>query len=168
MYAIQNWLPGKLSAAVKTARSGVFTIDMLENHFKNLTEFDNKEDGKDFVLFFEPPSLDLRIVNQVALFSFMSNPVADLGEWLVEISEQTTKPIPEAERPIYRKIIISANAKWEIRDKLDQTNINERVLFPGPDGLSSWLKRWYSPKQATKLPDPGKESIPASERKGIS
>jgi hypothetical protein len=25
-------------------------------------------------------------------------------------------------------------------------NINERVLFPGMDGLSKWLARHYSPK----------------------
>ena len=47
---------------------------------------------------------------------------------------------------IWRKIIIPADLKWELRDKLDQANISERVLFPGLDGLSSWLKRQYSPK----------------------
>ena len=46
------------------------------------------------------------------------------------------------------QIVIPAELKWEIRDKLDQANINERVLFPGLDGLCMYLKRYYSPKDA--------------------
>src|SRR5687768_16231846 len=54
---IQPWLPDKLRAVITTARTGVFTIDMLEKHFKDIREFDKKEGSiKDFVLFFEPPS----------------------------------------------------------------------------------------------------------------
>ena len=87
-----------------------------------------------FALFFEPPSIDDRIVNQFALFSIMSDPTARMDEWLVSYPD------------IWRRIVIPADLKWELRDKLDQANVTERVLFPGLDGLSSWLKRQYSPK----------------------
>jgi hypothetical protein len=63
----------------------------------------------------------------------MSSPAAILDDWL--------RRHPE----LCRQVVIPAALKWEIRDKLDQANVNERVLFPGLDGLSRWLTRYYTP-----------------------
>ncbi len=123
-------LPTKLKSLLKEYGGYALTVEMLNKVAKSLDEFDTLSRSK-FVAFFEPPSLDERIVNQYALFSIMSDPKVLLDDWL--------KKHPS----LYRKIIIPAELKWEIRDKLDKANINERVLFPGLDGLSSWLKRHY-------------------------
>jgi hypothetical protein len=104
---------------------------MLNRVAISLGEFDRLSED-DFVVFFEPPSLDDRIVNQFALFSLMSSPAARLDHWLADHAD------------LCRRIIIPAALKWEVRDKLDQANITERVLLPGLDGLSSWLKRYYT------------------------
>ncbi len=87
-----------------------------------------------FVLFFEPPSLDERIVNQFALFSVMNDPSARLDAFLGK------------QKRGVRRLIVPARLKQEVRDKLDQANITERVLFPGLDGLTRWLRRYYNPR----------------------
>jgi hypothetical protein len=126
------FMPQKLREILKQEGSNVFTVSMLEAAAQRLHDFDTLSD-EPFVVFLEPPSLDERIVNQFALFSLMSSSLTALDRWLADKPE------------LYRKIIIPARLKWEVRDKLDQANITERVLFPGLDGLSSWLRRYYSP-----------------------
>ena len=115
-----------------------FTIDQLQHGIADLSKLNKlyKKHG-DFAIFLEPPSLDSRIVNQYALFSMMSSPKKLLNEWLEEHEDIDN---------LYHKVIIPAKLKWQIRDHLDQANINERILFPGLDGLSSYLKRYYSSK----------------------
>jgi hypothetical protein len=126
-------IPKKLKGELEKEGSNVFTAEMLQHVCKSLNQLDEL-DSNDFLIFFEPPSIDERIINQFALFSLLTNPEIILDKWL------------EAHPDLYRKIIIPAELKWEIRDKLDQANITERVLFPGLDGLTNWLTRHYSPK----------------------
>ncbi|WP_019986979.1 FRG domain-containing protein [Rudanella lutea] len=126
---VHSYLPAALSGLLEDEGADVFTIDML-SPIHSLREFDARSEHP-FALFFEPPSIDDRIVNQYALFSVISNPTISMKSWL------------EQRPDVYRKITVANELKWEIRDKLDQANINERVLFPGLDGLSRWLRRQY-------------------------
>jgi len=71
-------------------------------------------------------------VNQFALFSIMSGAASDLTRWLERRAE------------LCRRVVIPAAVKWEIRDKLDQAKVSERVLFPGLDGRARWLRRYYA------------------------
>jgi hypothetical protein len=125
--------PKKLREQLGRAGGNVFTTELLA---ACASGFDELADlGDDFVVFVEPPSFDDRIVNQYALFSLMSRAANSLDEWLAEHPE------------LGRKLVIPSDLKAEIRDKLDQANITERVLFPGLDGLSRWLARYYAPRR---------------------
>ena len=128
-------LPHVLRDALRAEAADVFTAEMLDGAADTIQKLDELGKDRPFVLFLEPPSVDDRIVNQFALFSLMSSATADLGEWLA------------AHPDLCRKLVIPAGLKWEVRDKLDQANVTERVLFPGLDGLSRWLKRYYSPRR---------------------
>jgi hypothetical protein len=107
---------------------------MLDRASNTLANFDRLHKNV-FVAFLDPPSLDARIVNQFAAFSIMNDAGARLDHWL------------ESHPELCRRVIIPADLKWEIRDKLDQANVAERTLFPGLDGLCRWLTRYYTPKR---------------------
>jgi hypothetical protein len=128
---VQRRLPQSLRRCLEQEGSDVFTVDMLNQTARTLEDFERLA-AETFVVFFEPPALDARIVNQHALFSLSSDPHHRLDDGRMPL----------------RKIVFPAALKWEIRDKLDQANITERVLFPGLDGLSAWLKRQYTPRPA--------------------
>ncbi|TNC81673.1 MAG: FRG domain-containing protein [Oleiphilus sp.] len=125
-------LPKVLKDCLDREGGNVFTVDMLDSLVLDLNAFEQLHDDEFFV-FFEPPAIDARIVNQHGLFSITSNPTLTMDAVLSQV---------ECER-----IIVPSAIKWEIRDKLDQANITERVLFPGLQGLSKWLKRHYNPRQ---------------------
>jgi hypothetical protein len=129
--AAHERLPPRLKRALSAEGATVFTTELLAEHAPTLEAF--YELGEDIVLFFEPPSLDDRIVNQSAVLSAMSDASASFDEWLEDHPE------------IWHCWLIQPEAKAEIRARLDQANITERVLIPGLDGLAAWLRRYYGP-----------------------
>jgi hypothetical protein len=86
-----------------------------------------------FVLFLDPPA-DKRISNQATIYSVMASPTAVFDEWLERSPHGCFK------------VILSAQLKREIRDKLTQANVNDRLLIPGLEGLGKWLKKYYTPR----------------------
>jgi len=131
---VHRRLPAPLRDAVVEGEGAiVFTTELLGELVPRIDDL-GRLGHDDFVLFVEPPSFDERIVNQYALFSLTSRPDLHLHDWLDEHPE------------LWRKVVIPAELKWEVRDKLDQANVTERVLFPGLDGLSRWLARYYLPR----------------------
>jgi hypothetical protein len=122
-------LPPRLRDALRDEGANVFTTELLAQVAPGLRDLDDEAEGLGFALFVEPPSFDSRIVNQYALFS-------------------VTSPVDLELANLAQRVVIPAELKWEIRDKLDQANVTERVLFPGLDGISRWLARYYAPRLA--------------------
>lgn len=137
----KKYLPDQLKRVIAEEGSHIFTAEMLDKAVNTLPELGALR-REDFAVFFEPPSIDDRIVNQYAVFSMMSNPNVLIDDWLRRKQIRSFK------------IIIPAKLKWEFRDKLDQSNINERVLFSGLDGLATWLKRHYRDARKDKPDQP--------------
>jgi len=139
VHAAHQLMPASFRAVLKKHGAFIFTPEMLDEVAPNLETFladaeDYAQFGGNFMVFFEPPALDGRITNQFAFFSVMPDATTYVDDWLEMPGHES----------LYRKIIIPQQLKWEVRNKLDQMNITERVLFPGLDGLSRWLSRYYS------------------------
>lgn len=110
-------------------------VSEIGRDYNDLLEYSKK--NKNCLIFFEPPSIDDRIVNQFALFSFM-------------LDVDSNKKAFLENNNLLEKIVIKKELKWEIRDKLDQANITERIVYPGLDGISKWITRWYTEKNDNK------------------
>ena len=140
-------LPEPLRREAEHSGADAFSAEMLDRVCRTFEELEPLSD-RDFVVFLEPPSLDIRIVNQFALFSMMSRGEARLDDWLAQYPR------------LARRLIVPARLKWEIRDKLDQAGITERLLYPGLDGTARWLSRYYLPRYGRR-PDPPTADSPS-------
>ena len=119
-----------LKHSLEKYKAYFFTLDMLAATVNSLDVYDQDMDQNSIVLL-EPPSIDQRIINQYSYFSIIPRNINEIEEFLNQKTNQTVK------------YIISKDLRWRIRDMLDQMNMNERTMFPGLDGICSWLSRHY-------------------------
>ncbi len=131
-------LPKKYKDYLDSKNTFVFSLDDLAALAENIEQYD-ADMGTDAMVCFEPPSVDQRIVNQYSFFSAIPSGITDLEAFLDARTENTVK------------YVIDKKLRWELRDILDQFNINERMIHPGTDGIAKWLARHYYVKN-TKTP----------------
>ena len=123
-------LPRKYKDYLDRKNTFVFPLDGLAEIANDLKQYDS-DMGDNALVCFEPPSVDQRIVNQYSFFSAIPSGIEDLETFLDERTEHTVK------------YVIDKRLRWEIRDILDQFNINERMIHPGKTGIAKWLARHY-------------------------
>ena len=123
-------LPEKYKKALKNKKTFIFSVSLLSEVVNSVQDYDEDMGDKSLVIV-EPPSLDQRIVNQYSFFTILPKGISNFDEFLKNNTENTVK------------YIISRELQWDIRDILDQLNINDRIMYPGIDGIAKWIARHY-------------------------
>ena len=123
-------LPAEYQEALNAKRTFIFSVDNLTQVAQTIEKYD-EDMGRKALVTVEPPSIDQRIVNQYSFFSILPKGIYSMDEYLDEYTENTVK------------YIIDKELRWDLRDMLDQFNINERMIYPGIDGIAKWLARHY-------------------------
>ena len=127
---LNHLLPERYQEELRKEHAHLFTVKMLEKVVQELSQYDS--DMRDSaMLLLEPSSIDSRIVNQYSFFSLVPKNIANVEDFLENHTKHTTK------------YIIDRTLRRELREMLDQMNINERMLFPGLDGTAKWIARHF-------------------------
>ena len=130
MAELHSMLPPKYQLKRRENKSTAFTVEMLLDVAPTLHQYD-RDMGDRAMFIIEPPSIDPRIINQYSFFSVVPSGMESIEEFLDQNTDHTVR------------YIIKKELRWRVRDMLDQLNINERIVYPGLDGLSVWLARYY-------------------------
>lgn len=127
---LNKLLPEKYQSKMKEQDTFIMSVDMLNELVSEIEIYDNETDGKSMVIL-EPPSIDPRIVNQYSYFSVIPRNMNSIERFFNDIPCKVVK------------YIIKKDIRWYVRDVIDQLNMNERIVYPGLDGISKWLARHF-------------------------
>ncbi len=135
---LHSALPEEYKKEIADNNQRIFTIEMLNHVCRNLDQYDSAMKNNNMVIV-EPPSMDERMMNQYSFFSIVPAGVEKVDD-ILKFHEDAVK-----------KYVISRNIRWQIRDMLDMSNINERIVYPGLDGIASWISRHYYVRDAGRI-----------------
>lgn len=127
---LKKHLPDEYRKILDEADSSVYTMEQLDRVTGGSLDKYDMDMGTSGMVILEPPSVDQRVVNQYSFFSVVPSGLENVDSFLEE-TENTVK------------YIISKDIRWHLRDALDQMNINERMIYPGLDGVAKVEGRHY-------------------------
>ena len=127
-------LPDRYQEKLAEQDSFIMSMDMLDGLVGDTNTYDEETAGNSMVIL-EPPSIDPRIVNQYSYFSVVPKDMTDIEGFLGKAPCKVVK------------YVIRKEIRWQIRDIIDQLNMNERLIYPGLDGISKWLARHFFVKE---------------------
>ena len=127
---LKKHLPDEYRKVLDDAQSSIYTMDQLDQVTRGSLDKYDRDMGDSGMVILEPPSMDQRITNQYSIFSVVPEGMKDIDGFL-EATENSAK------------YIISKDIRWHLRDALDQMNINERMIYPGLDGVARVEGRHY-------------------------
>ena len=104
-----------MSARLTMSVTEIFSKDFSRSKDKNASRIIRRE----------------RSALRYSFFSAIPSGIKDLEAFLDANTEHTVK------------YVIDKKLRWELRDILDQFNINERMIQPGTAGIAKWLARHY-------------------------
>ncbi|MBQ9409055.1 MAG: FRG domain-containing protein [Clostridia bacterium] len=123
-------LPPKYRQALADRHTSTFSVEALQAVVQSLQQYDEDMGDKRMVTL-EPPSISQRIINQYSFFSVIPSSITDIEAFFDAHTQETVR------------FVINKDIRWDIRDLLDQFNVNERIIYPGLDGLTKWITRHY-------------------------
>ena len=123
-------LPEQYNKVLQEKHTFMFSVRELSKVTNSIEQYDSDMGGRSMVIV-EPPSIDQRIVNQYSFFTIVPRGMTNVETFLNENTENTVK------------YVIDKSLRWDLRDILDQMNMNERMIYPGMDGIAKWLARHY-------------------------
>lgn len=121
-------LPTQLINELVREGADVFTVEML-NSITSLAQLDELSDPV-CALFFEPPSLDERIINQYALFSVVSSPVLALDDWYSRLKNRAEREGGAFNDTLKPQLEMSTLEITSIND--DRIRMNVKMLIDNP------------------------------------
>lgn len=123
-------LPEKYRCALDEKQTSTFSVELLRSVAHSLEQYD-LDMGDSCMVTLEPPSIEQRIINQYSFFSVIPLNITDIEGFFDKHTAETVR------------FVINKDIRWDLRDLLDQYNVNERIIYPGLDGLTRWITRHY-------------------------